>query len=133
MLAYVFCAGHACSAYPHSCCACLRAYGFPLHVQFAIDFDNIPPLPPPPLPDPTPEILEAMRDMNIYCNLNAIDLEWDFEEYMGGKVRLFSTCNAVSQHLLRIPLAPPSAGCRLTAPICATLHVTHYRTSAALI
>ena len=52
---------------------------------FAIDFDEVPPLPPPPLPDPTPEILEAMRDMNIYCNLNAIDLANDIEEYMGGK------------------------------------------------
>lgn len=53
--------------------------------QFAIDFDNLPPLPPPPLPDPTPEIIDAMRSMNEYCNLNAIDLAWDFEEYMGGK------------------------------------------------
>jgi len=53
--------------------------------QFAIDFDNIPAAPPPPLPDPTPEIVEAMRAMNEYCNLNGIDLAWDFEEWMGGK------------------------------------------------
>ena len=53
--------------------------------QFAIDFDNVAPLPPPPLPDPTPEIVDAMRAMNEYCNLNGIDLAWDFEEYMGGK------------------------------------------------
>ena len=53
--------------------------------QFAIDFDEIPAMPPPPLPDPSPEIVEAMRDMNIYANLNAIDLANDFEEYMGGK------------------------------------------------
>jgi len=52
---------------------------------FAVDFDEVPPLPPPPLPDPTPEIMEAMRDMNVYCNLNGIDLAWDFEEYLGGK------------------------------------------------
>ena len=53
--------------------------------QFAIDFDNVAPLPPPPLPDPTPEIVEAMRGMNAYCNLNGIDLAWDFEEHFGGK------------------------------------------------
>jgi len=53
--------------------------------RFALDFDEVPPLPPPPLPDPTPEIVEAMRDMNIYCNLNGIDLANDIEEYLGGK------------------------------------------------
>jgi hypothetical protein len=53
--------------------------------QFAIDFDNVAPLPPPPLPDPTPEIVQAMRGMNEYCNLNGIDLAWDFEEHFGGK------------------------------------------------
>ena len=53
--------------------------------QFAIDFDNIPPAPPPPLPDPSPEILEQMREMNVYTNLNALDLAHEFEEYMGGK------------------------------------------------
>ena len=52
--------------------------------QFAIDFDNIAPPPPPPLPDPSPQIIDAMRKMNEYCNLNGIDLVWDFEEYMGG-------------------------------------------------
>jgi len=52
---------------------------------FAIDFDEVPPLPPPPPPDPTPDIVEAMRDMNIYCNINAIDLANDIEEYLGGK------------------------------------------------
>lgn len=53
--------------------------------KFAIDFDNVPPLPPPPLPDPTPEIIEAMRGINEYCNLNGIDLAWDIEEHFGGK------------------------------------------------
>ena len=53
--------------------------------RFAIDFDELAPVEPPPLPDPTPEILEAMRVMNRYCNLYAIDLAWDFEEYLGGK------------------------------------------------
>ena len=53
--------------------------------QFAKDFDEVPPMPPPPLPDPTPEIVEYMRDMNRYCNLHGFDLAWEFEEYMGGK------------------------------------------------
>ena len=53
--------------------------------KFAIDFDNIPPAPPPPLPDPSPEILEVMRSMNVYTNLNGFDLAHEFEEYMGGK------------------------------------------------
>ena len=53
--------------------------------KFAVEFDEVPPEPKPPAPDPTPDVLEAMRDMNVYCNLNAIDLEWDFEEYLGGK------------------------------------------------
>ncbi len=53
--------------------------------QFAIDFDEVPLPGAPPLPDPTPEILEAMREMNVYCNLNAIDLAEEFENYMGGK------------------------------------------------
>ena len=47
--------------------------------QFAIDFDNIPLPDGPPLPDPTPEIWEAMRDMNVYLDRNGIDLEKDFE------------------------------------------------------
>jgi len=52
--------------------------------QFAIDFDNIPLPDGPEKPDPTPEILEAMRDMNIYCNHHGINLESDLEEFMGG-------------------------------------------------
>jgi len=53
--------------------------------QFAIDFDNTPPLPPPELPDPTPDIIECMKDINTFCNYHAIDLENDIEEYLGGK------------------------------------------------
>ena len=53
--------------------------------RFAIDFDEVPPLPPPPLPDPTPVIMGEMTKINRYCNLNGIDLAWDFEEYLGGK------------------------------------------------
>jgi len=52
---------------------------------FADTFDEVPPMPPPEPPDPTPEILEYMRGMNEYCNLHAIDLENDIEEYLGGK------------------------------------------------
>ena len=53
--------------------------------QFAIDFDEVVPPPPPIPPDPTPEILEAMRSMNEYTNLHAIELTHEFEEYLGGK------------------------------------------------
>ena len=58
--------------------------------QFAHDFDKVPPLPPPAMPDPGPEILGYMQKMNEYCNYHAIDLENDIEEYLGGK----DACNS---------------------------------------
>jgi len=51
--------------------------------QFAFDFDCIPLPSRSEKPDPTPQIIEAMRQMNIYVDRNGIDLEKDFEAYMG--------------------------------------------------
>ncbi len=51
--------------------------------QFAIDFDKIPLPPGPEKPDPTPAIIGAMRDMNIYADRNGMELEKDFTNYLG--------------------------------------------------
>lgn len=42
-------------------------------------------MPPPEAPDPSPDIIEYMRQINAYCNYHAIDLENDMEEYLGGR------------------------------------------------
>jgi len=58
---------------------------------FADDFDRVPPMPPPDAPDPTPDIIEYMRSINHYCNLHAIDLESEFEDYLGGGKEVCTT------------------------------------------
>jgi len=53
--------------------------------QFAIDFDEIQPLAAEARPVPGDDILPTMMEMNIYCDKNAIQLDHEFEEYLGGK------------------------------------------------
>lgn len=60
---------------------CMKVYW----KQFAIDFDNVPLPAGPEAPDPTPEIWQAMQEMNVYLDRNGIDLEKDFEAYIGSK------------------------------------------------
>lgn len=55
-----------------------------LYKSFSNDFDDkIEPLPAPPKPDPTPDIVDEMAQMNAFANTHAIDLVSCFEELLG--------------------------------------------------